>query len=312
MYRIGIDVGGTGIKAGIVNYNGNIIGKGECRTNTESGFDNIVNDIANLVKKIVVENGLIMKDIKSVGLGIPGTINKKGEATCVNINWNNVPLINKLKELLPNIQVYAQNDATVAALAETKYGSMKGTNIGIMLTLGTGVGGGIVINEKVFSGAHGIASEFGHMIIGENFYNCNCGNNGCFETFCSATAIIKYAQKLINEGRKSIILEKANNNINCIDAKIVFDSYRENDEVAIEIINRFKNYLAIGISNLVHSFDPEVISLGGGVSRAHDIILDGLEELVKKHIIFEDVEISDIVIAQFGNDAGIIGSSVLS
>ena len=312
MYRIGVDVGGTGIKAGIVDYSGNIIGKGQCRTNIEGGFNNIVNDIANLIKIIVEENGLVLQDIKSVGLGIPGIINKKGEATCVNLNWYNVPLISKLRELISNVEIYAQNDATVAALAEAKYGSMKEFNVGIMLTLGTGVGGGIIINDKVFSGAHGIGSELGHIIIGENFYNCNCGNNGCFETFCSATAIIKYAQKLINEGRRSIILQKANNNINDIDAKIIFDSYRENDDVANETIKRFKNYLAIGIANLIHSFDPEVISIGGGISKADDIILDGLKDLVKKHIIFKDLEVANIVIAKFGNDAGIIGSSVLS
>src|SRR5699024_8917028 len=147
---------------------------------------------------------------------------------------------------------------------------------GVMITLGTGVGGGIVIDNKLIVGSNGVGAEIGHTMIASNFYDCNCGNNGCFETFCSATAIIKYTQKLLNEGRESIIMDMCKKNIDNITAKMVFDAYRENDSVAKEIINRFKKYLAIGIGNIVNFIDPAVISIGGGVSNASDIILDVL------------------------------------
>lgn len=217
----------------------------------------------------------------------------------------------KLKENFPNAKIVVENDANVAAVAEYKYGSMKGYDIGVMLTLGTGVGGGIIINGKPFSGAHGIGSEIGHIILDSNFYTCNCGNNGCFETFCSATAIIKYAQKLIKEGRETLVLNMAENDIEKINAKMVFDAYKENDEVAVEVVKRFKEYLLKGIISIIHFIDPEIISIGGGVSNASDIILEGLEEEINKRAIYNGNGLAKVVIAEFKNDAGILGASAL-
>ena len=217
----------------------------------------------------------------------------------------------ELKENFKNTTVKVGNDANVAALAEYAYGSMNGYDTGVMITLGTGVGGGIVINGKLITGANGVGAEIGHMMIASNYYNCNCGNNGCFETFCSATAIIKYAQKLLEENKESIIRNMCENDINKVTAKIVFDAYRENDDVAVEVIKRFKKYLAMGLGNIVNFIDPGVISIGGGVSNASDILLDGLCEEVKKHLPYKDTPIGDIVIAKFKNDAGILGASAL-
>ena len=180
-----------------------------------------------------------------------------------------------------------------------------------MITLGTGIGGGIVIDGKLITGSNGVGAEIGHTMVATNYYDCNCGNNGCFETFCSATAIIKYAQKLLQEGRNTIIRDMCKNTLENITAKMVFDAYKENDQVAVEIINRFKKYLAMGIGNIVNFIDPAVISVGGGVSNASDIILDGLSEEVKKHLPLKQTKIGDIVIAKFKNDAGIIGASAL-
>ena len=223
----------------------------------------------------------------------------------------NDPLEKRLKEKFTNTRIVVENDANVAALAEYSYGSMKGYDVGVMLTLGTGVGGGIIINGKAFSGAHGIGSELGHIIIDSNFYDCNCGNNGCFETFCSATAIIKYAQKLISEGNESLILKMAGGDIDKIDAKIVFDAYREKDIVAIETIKRFKEYFIKGIVSIIHFIDPEIISIGGGVSNASDILLDNLEEEIQKRVIYNGNGVAKVVIAEFKNDAGILGASAL-
>lgn len=312
MYYIGVDIGGTGVQAGVVNENGQILFRKECPTDVLSGFEKIMEDINQLVRTMLEENGVQISEVKSIGFGVPSFINKKGQVTCVNLGWKEEDFINTLKSKFPEINVYAENDATVAALAEAKAGSMKGCDVGVMYTLGTGVGGGIIINGKVFNGAHNMGSEIGHVIVDTNYFDCNCGNNGCLETFCSATAIIKYAKKLIEEGNDSKILELANNNIENINAKNVFDAYRLNDKVAIETINRFKEYLAKAIAGMINTLDPEVISLGGGVSRAGDIILDGLDELVRKYIIYKNEDFADIVIATLGADAGIVGAAFLS
>ncbi|MGL5346453.1 MAG: ROK family protein [Peptostreptococcaceae bacterium] len=312
MYCVGVDIGGTGVQAGIVNEEGNILFRKECKTNTNNGFENIMDDINDLVRNLLEENDLKMSDIKSIGFGVPSFINKKGLVTAVNLGWDEVEFIDALEKRFSEVKIYAENDATVAALGEAKFGSMKDKDIAVMYTLGTGVGGGIVINGKVFTGAHGMGSEIGHAIIGENYFDCNCGNNGCLETFCSATSIIKYAQKLIQEGRESIILEKAEGNIENINAKIVFDAYRENDEVAIETVNRFKSYLAKAMAGMINTLDPDVISIGGGVSRASDIILDGIDDLIRKHTLYKNEKFADIVCATLGADAGIIGAAFLS
>ena len=291
MYFVGVDIGGTGIQAGLVNEEGNILFRKECVTDVENGFEKVMDDINNLVRSLLEENNIKPNQIKSIGFGVPSFINSKGLVTCVNLGWNEVNFIDALKNRFKEFEVKAENDATVAALGEAKFGSMKGANVAVMYTLGTGVGGGIIINQKAFTGVHGMGSEIGHSIIGENYFDCNCGNNGCLETFCSATAIIKYAQKLINEGNNSKILNFADGDINNINAKMVFDAYRENDEVAIKVISRFKKYLAKAIASMINTLDPEVISIGGGVSRASDIILSEIEDLIKEHILYDRLSI---------------------
>lgn len=311
MYYIGVDIGGTGIQAGVVNEDGKILFTKECKTDVVAGFDKILEDIHKLIHSLLEEHALTMKDICSIGFGVPSFINLKGEVTCVNLGWNQVEFLPRLRGLFHEVKVYAENDATVAAIAEAKFGSMKGKNVAVLLTLGTGVGSGIIINNRPFVGAHGMGSELGHMVIGDNYFQCNCGNNGCFETFCSATAIIKYAQKLLGEGKISILREKCEGNIKNMNAKMVFDAYREGDEVAKAVIIRFKHYLAVGIANIINSIDPHIISLGGGVSRAGDILLGGLEEEVRKHILYKEENFAKLVIAQLGNEAGIIGAAFL-
>ncbi|MGL5715331.1 MAG: ROK family protein [Paraclostridium sp.] len=312
MYYIGIDIGGTGIQAGVVNEEGKIVYRNECVTDVAGGFEKVMEDINVMVRDMLKENGISIGNIKSVGCGVPSFINKKGQATCVNLGWKEVYFVDMLQSKFPEVKVFAENDATVAALAEAKAGSMKGCDVGVMYTLGTGVGGGIIINGKVFNGAHNMGSEIGHVIIDSNYFDCNCGNNGCLETFCSATAIIRHAKKLIQQGRASKVLELAENNVENINAKNVFDAYRENDEVAVETIDRFKSYLAKGIAGMINTLDPEVISLGGGISRSGDIILDGLEDMVRNHIPFKNEEFAKVVIATLGADAGIVGAAFLS
>lgn len=310
MYNIGIDIGGTSIKAGLVE-DGEITFRSTKSVSMSTEFDEIIQSIKYVVNDILNQKDIAIDEISTIGIGIPGVVSKEGYVNCVNLGLKNSPMESKLKEVFPNTKIVVENDANVAAFAEYKYGSMKGYETGVMLTLGTGVGGGIIINGKPFSGAHGIGSEIGHLILDSNYYTCNCGNNGCFETFCSATAIIKYAQKLINEGQKSIIIEMAENNIENITAKIVFDAYKKGDLVAINTIKRFKEYLIKGIISIVHFIDPEIISIGGGVSNSSDILLEGLEDELNKRVIYNGNGVAKIVIAHFKNDAGILGASAL-
>lgn len=311
MYFVGVDIGGTGVQAGIVDCEGKILFRKECTTDVKNGFEKIMDDINTLVRSLLDENNIDIKDIKSIGFGVPSFINKNGIVTCVNLNWFEVDFMAALKDRFSEVEIHADNDATVAALGEAKFGSMKGSDVAVMYTLGTGVGGGIIINGRTFTGAHGMGSEIGHAIIGENYFDCNCGNNGCLETFCSATSIIKHAQKLLEEGESSVILSMANNDPNNINAKMVFDAYREGDSVAVETINRFKSYLAKAMASMINTLDPEVISIGGGISRASDIILENIEELVRQHILYKKEDFAKIVCATLGADAGIIGAAFL-
>ncbi|MGM9531461.1 ROK family protein [Intestinibacter sp.] len=313
MYSIGVDIGGTGIKAGIVDCKGKIIYRDQCKTDVEGGFDKIISDINIMVRKLISDNHIDKNEIKSIGFGVPSFINKQGKVTCVNLKWHEVEFVSKLKEVFSEFNVFAENDATVAALAENKYGSMNNSNISVLITLGTGVGGGIIINGKPFVGAHGMGSEIGHVVIGENIYDCNCGNNGCFETFCSATALIKYTQIILKDyDKNSIIRDMCENDLSKIDAKMIFDAYRQEDYLAKEVIIRFKKYLAIGIAGIVNTIDPDIIAIGGGLSKSSDIILQDLKEMVRNHILYKNEDFADIVVATLGNDAGIIGASLLN
>ncbi len=266
MYKVGIDIGGMSIKAGLVD-NGEIIDRLAKETDIQGGLDKLVEDITYLVNELISKNNIIIEQIETIGIGFPGVVTNEGAVTCVNLGLKNALIVPKLKENFKNTTVKVGNDANVAALAEYAYGSMNGYDTGVMITLGTGVGGGIVVNGKLITGANGVGAEIGHMMIASNYYNCNCGNNGCFETFCSATAIIKYTQKLLIENKDSIIRNMCKNDIDKVTAKMVFDAYRENDEIAVEVIKRFKKYLAMGLGNIVNFIDPGVISIGGGVSN---------------------------------------------
>ena len=310
-YCFGIDVGGTTVKMGLFRTDGELLEKWEIPSHTENEGAAILPDIAKAALGKLEERGIDKKDVAGIGIGVPGPIDANGVVPhTANLGWGYKEVTKELTELT-GLPSKGGNDANVAALAEYFYGSMKGYNSGVMITLGTGIGGGIVIDDKLITGSNGVGAEIGHTMVATNYYDCNCGNNGCFETFCSATAIIKYTQKLLKEGRETIIRDMCKNNLENITAKMVFDAYKEGDQVAVEIINRFKKYLAMGIGNIVNFIDPAVISIGGGVSNASDILLDGLSEQVKKHLPFKKAKIGDIVIAKFKNDAGIIGASAL-
>ncbi len=309
---IGVDVGGTNITAGLVSIDGNILFQKNCPTLPSRGWDTVIQDIISLIRD-VIDQAPANKDVLGIGIGVPGVADRKtgNVVECVNLGWRNVPLGKTLEKEF-NKPIYIDNDASVAALAEYENGALKGTQNSILITLGTGVGGGFIINGKLYGGTNNIGSEIGHMIIGENFYNCNCGKNGCFETFSSATALIKYTRKLMEETKENTtIRDYIGDNLDKLDAKIIFDCAKAGDKLALSSVNRFVDYLVIGITNLINILDPEVIALGGGVSKSGDYLLELINNRIYEKILFKDMPYSKIVIAEHGNDAGIIGSAML-
>ena len=310
---IGIDLGGTNIAIGIVDENGKIIHEESCETRSEREPQELIDDMIALVLKVLDEYNMQLNEITAIGVGIPGLADKDGNVIfCVNLGWRNVPLRKMLEDAL-HTPVYIDNDATVAALAEYESGSMQNCKSGLMLTLGTGIGGGIILNGEIYSGLNGVGSELGHTVIGENFYNCNCGRNGCLETFASSTAIIKYTKKLIMEmNEPTTIMENVEGNIDNLNAKIIFDCAKKGDKIATLAVNRLIKYLGIGILNIVNFIDPEIIVLGGGIAGAGQYLLDLITKEVIANKYYKDLPIAKIVLAQLGNKAGVIGAAMVA
>jgi glucokinase len=310
---VGIDLGGTAIKAGLVDREGRIIIQSSIDTKVGRDYTFIIDDMKEQIEKLLEDNGSCINDIESIGIGAPGLMNyKTGHVIyCTNLFWNNIPLGVELQKYFEK-PVYIENDATVAGLAESLFGSTQGAPNSVFLTIGTGIGSGIIINHRIYSGSHFAGSEIGHMIIGDNFYNCNCGNNGCLETFASATAMIKYARHRIEKDNiRSVILDNAAGKAENINAKIIFESAKAGDQLASETVDRMIKYLSIGIINIFNILDPDIIAIGGGVSKAGDYLVDRLKTKVGKMFFTPNIKYGDIVLAQLGNEAGILGAAFL-
>lgn len=311
--RIGVDLGGTNIKVGVVDEQGSILGQNVGPTPIEQGVEGIIRDITQQMKDLLEVLHISKGEIQSIGIGVPGLVGKNTRQIIYmpNLFLKDVVLDKKIEEVF-HIPTFVSNDAAAAALGEKIVGSTRGISNSVFITLGTGVGGGIIINDQIYSGGHGWGSEIGHIYVGENFYNCNCGKNGCLETFASATAMIKYTKKRLSEGSEdTLILQKVEGDLKRIDAKLILDSAKEGDALALEVKNRFIKYLAIAIVNLYNILDPECIAIGGGISQAGDFILNPLRQEVNKRVFTKEVSYGDIVLAELGNDAGIIGAAFL-
>ena len=312
MYSIGIDVGGTGIQVGLVDEQGRILHRGGIVTRTDIPFEQQVKAMADCVLEVVESSGHPLDEISFIGAGVPGVADPRtgNIAFCTNLGWKDVPFCQEMRRWIDK-PVYTDNDATVAALAEYHAGVSAGTSSSVFITLGTGVGGGIVLNGKVWSGFHGVGSEIGHMIFDLDGEPCTCGNRGCLERYCSATAIIRMAREAVKATPDCLVLQKAGGDPEKINAKIVIDSARENDPVGTEVFGRYVRYLAQAIANIVNFLDPEMIVLGGGVSKAGDFLLDAVRKDVPKYLLYKTLPYSRIELARLGPDAGIIGAAML-
>ena len=312
MYYIGIDLGGTGIKAGIVDEQGNIILKDSCPTGAERGYGAVIQDMANLAISVVEKSGHRMSEIKAIGIGLPGVMDSRTGRVpfCTNLGWHDVPIIQEMAKYTDR-PVYVDNDATVAGLAESVAGVSAGCANSLFITLGTGVGGGVIIGGKVFSGSHGVASEIGHMVVVADGEPCTCGMRGCWERYASATALIREGRKLCADNPDTALAKAVDGDLKAITAKHVIDLAKQGDPDCAALFDRYVYYLCLGLRNMVSLYDPEVIALGGGVSHAGEFLLNAVRAKLPGMVFYRDMPFARVELAKLTNDAGIIGAAML-
>lgn len=303
-YGFGVDIGGTTCKIGLFETTGQIVDKWEIPTNTQEGGKNVLSDVAASLKAKMAERAIDKEEVEGIGIGIPGPVRGDGSVSvCVNLGWKNMHVPKEMEVLMEGIRVKAANDANVAALGEMWQGGGKGYENVVMVTLGTGVGGGIIINEKIVPGTNGAGGEIGHATVNPHeTIACNCGRCGCLEQYASATGITRLAKEALAKEHASSLLDNAPE----ISAKSVFDAYKENDELAVEIVNKFAGILGKTLSNVACVVDPEIFVIGGGVSKAGQPLIDVVEKHFKESA-FSSCEDTKFALASLGNDAGMYG-----
>ncbi len=311
MYKIGVDLGGTNIAAGIVDSNGKIVLSGSTPTLAKRPFAEIVADMGKLINDLIEKQGITVADIESVGIGSPGAVKNGVVVFSNNLAWRNAPLTEELKKYI-NVPIYADNDANVAALAESSCGACKGYENSITVTLGTGVGSGIIINGKLYGGSHGVGAEIGHMAINMDGLECSCGGVGCWEKYASASALIREGKLGMARDSQSLIGTLANGDENKVTAKVVVDAAKAGDKTACEIFDAYIKAITVGLINIVNCFDPDIIAIGGGVAAAGDFLMDALVKCYEENIFYKEIDHAKLVLAQMGNDAGIVGAAMLS
>ena len=311
-YYIGIDLGGTNIKAGVVNENYEIISKATTKTLLPRPAEEICADMAKVSLEAMEQAGLKLDDIQSVGIGTPGTANSETGIIeySNNLGFLNLPVVELMQKHI-NKPFYVENDANAAAYGEFIAGAAKGANDAVCITLGTGVGGGIIINGKIYSGFNFAGAEIGHTVVDPNGPECTCGRKGCFEVFSSATGLVRMTKEAMLEDKASIMWQM-NEEDGKVSARTAFNAMRAGDRAGKAVVDKYIRYLACGITNTINIFQPDILCIGGGVCNEGDPLLLPLKELVAKEVYTKNSsKNTEIVIAKLGNDAGIIGAAFL-
>ena len=303
-YVFGVDIGGTTVKLGLFDVEGNVLDKWEIPTRTENGGEKILPDIADSIREKMKQ---IDKDfVAGVGVGAPGPVDGKGIVhRAVNLGWGTFSIKDTLEDLL-NMPVMAGNDANVAALGAMWMGGGQGYRDLVVVTLGTGVGGGIIIDGKMLTGATGAGGEIGHIHVNDEEEEiCGCGNKGCLEQYSSATGITRLANQLLASSDKDSVLRGGE-----VSAKTVFDAVKERDPLAVEVAEKFGKYLGDGLASIACVVNPEAIVIGGGVSKAGEILIDFIRPHYEKNVFHGSRQVK-FSLATLGNDAGIYGAAKL-
>ncbi len=306
-YGFGIDLGGTTCKLGLFQVDGTLMEKWEIPTDTRENGKNVLPDIAASVEEKIRQHHISREQIIGAGIGVPGAVNNEGVVNrCINLGWGIVPVSKELSSLL-SVPVYTANDANVAALGEAWKGSGNGYSSIAMITLGTGIGGGVVLDGQIINGFHGAAGELGHIVVNpEEQDACNCGNHGCIEQYASATGIVRQARKQLAESSVDSVLRKEQD----LSAKSVFDAAKAGDVLAKKIAEEVCDMLGRVIGTICNVINPEAVIIGGGVSRAGDILLELVQEGFRNSV-FHASRDTVIRLASLGNDAGIYGAMKL-
>jgi len=308
-YVFGVDVGGTSIKFGLFQVTGELVEKFSIDTNAKEGGRHLLPDVSQAILNKLVGHGLTLDDVKGVGVGVPSPVTDAGVALIgPNINWKEpVPVKEILMNLL-QLPVYVANDANLAALGELWLGAAKGKTSVVLLTLGTGVGGGIVVDGKIVNGAGGAGGEVGHLVtVTKDGALCGCGKFGCLETVASATGIIRLAKAQLSNFKGESVLKRVDH----MQAKDVFDGAIADDAFCLELVNQVGDYLGMTCANLAVTINPEVFILGGGVSQAGDVLLDAVSTHYEAYA-FSSVKGTPFNLATLGNDAGMVGGAYLA
>ena len=303
-YGFGVDIGGTTIKMGFFETDGKLLDKWEIKTNTANGGIEILSDIAKGIDNKLAQEAISKSDVQGIGVGVPGPVHGEGIVNrCINLGWG---VVNVAEDLgaLTGLPVKVGNDANVAALGEAWQGGAKGCKDSIMVTLGTGVGGGVIIDGKIVAGSSGAGGEIGHVTVNpDEIESCNCGQYGCLEQYASATGIVRMAKRKLSRTDDETTLRK----FDPLTAKDIFDEAKAGDEVAKELVDELGRILGSTLSNLACVVNPEVIVIGGGVSKAGAILIDTIAEHFKENCFYALKE-TRFELATLGNDAGIYGS----
>ena len=314
MYTIGIDLGGTNIVASVVDDDYNIIGTSKTPTNSPRSADEIFDDIADVCEEAVKAAGLTMEDIDSVGMGTPGTVNQDGVIEFANnLAFNNVPARTMLAKRIkkPEEKVFIENDANCAALGEAYAGCGNGAKDFVAVTLGTGVGSGVIIGGKIVNGVNYAGGECGHMVIVVDGEQCSCGRKGCWEAYASATALIRQTKKAMEEYPDSLMHKLAKEE-GKVSGRTAFDAMRLGDIAGIKVVDDYIKYVACGLINIVNALQPEIICIGGGICNEGETLMKPLRRFVQseRYSIHSKIQ-TKIVKAELGNDAGVIGAALL-
>ena len=304
-YVFGVDIGGTTVKIGLFSTEGELLDKWEIKTRTDDGGAYILGDIADSVKAKMEERGISKEDVLGVGMGVPGPVRDDGTVIkCVNLGWGVFNAAEELSQLL-GVKVKVGNDANMAALGEMWQGGGKGHENIVMITLGTGVGGGIILGGKMLAGVNGAGGEIGHMTMDLSETDvCNCGKRGCLEQYASATGIVRMANKALNDSDRPSKLRE----VQYISAKEIFDAAKTGDDLAMELVDELGKKLGLAMAQVAAVVDPEVFVIGGGVSRAGQIIIDATEKYFKQYA-FHACRNTTFELAVLGNDAGMYGGA---
>ncbi len=314
MLRLGIDLGGTNIVCAVVDDESyEMLSKAKIRTNLPRAAEEIFDDIAEICREAVKNARIDFSDIASIGLGTPGSVNAQGVIEYANnLQFNNVPAAQMIKDRLgENLEVHVDNDANCAALGEAYAGCGNGAQDFVAITLGTGIGSGIIANGKIINGVNLAGGEFGHMVIVMDGEQCTCGRKGCWEAYASATALIRQTEESMKLHPDSIMHELAAKE-GKVTGRTSFDAMRMGDIAGIRVVNNYIKYVACGLINIVNALQPEIICIGGGICNENETLLKPIRNYVQaeRYSIHSKLQ-TKIVKAQLGNDAGIIGAAIL-